>query len=560
MSALPAVAPRIRRLGDYVLGRRIGAGGMAAVFAARQKGPLDLGRLVAVKVMSTALVGDASYERLFLREAGIATRLEHPYVVRVYEVGEADGTLFIAMEFVHGASLRALCNAVNGPLPLAIALRLLADTADALHAAHELCDAEGKPLSLVHQDVSPHNIMVTYDGVTKLLDFGVARIGAMDASRTETIRGKPAYLAQEQINSKRIDRRTDVFQLGIVAFELLTGEKLFAGETALEVYSAIGAGKIRQLASVAPNIPRAIADVCQRALSHEPDDRYPSAEAFAQALDEARSSAGIGSPSTRELANWIYKASPPRYSTTELEQEIVRGGAVPQREDGIDVADMPTQQSDDPLPREPGTRSEVRTKITVSPPPSHRFARAAAVLTLLVGGIVAWLLISPLAEQVPRNDETTPVQTASAPTAQLAPSTTAPPLEPRAQPSATSPPPSATSSAPPSALSSPPPEPPTQPSATSPPPNDTSSALPSALAAPPPPPTPPTAIVTTRLGVTSSPWGAVLIDGVSVGNSPKMVDVTPGVHSVTVTTAKGAQQTKSVTVKEGETRVVSFGF
>ena len=285
MSALPAVAPRIRRLGDYVLGRRIGAGGMAAVFAARQKGPLDLGRLVAVKVMSTALVGDASYERLFLREAGIATRLEHPYVVRVYEVGEADGTLFIAMEFVHGASLRALCNAVNGPLPLAIALRLLADTADALHAAHELCDAEGKPLSLVHQDVSPHNIMVTYDGVTKLLDFGVARIGAMDASRTETIRGKPAYLAQEQINSKRIDRRTDVFQLGIVAFELLTGEKLFAGETALEVYSAIGAGKIRQLASVAPNIPRAIADVCQRALSHEPDDRYPSAEAFAQALE-----------------------------------------------------------------------------------------------------------------------------------------------------------------------------------------------------------------------------------------------------------------------------------
>ncbi len=562
MSAHAASSIRIRRIGSYLLGRRIGAGGMAAVFAARQQGPLDLGRLVAVKVMSTALVGDPSFERLFHREAGITARLEHPHVVRVYEVGETDGTLFIAMEFVHGASLRDLVGA--GPPPLPIVLKVLEDTCGALHAAHELREASGEPLSLVHQDVSPHNIMITYGGVTKLLDFGVARIGAMDASRTETIRGKPSYLAPEQISGSRIDRRTDVFALGTVMFELLTGERLFARPSAMLAYKAITEDPIPDPGELAPNVPDAIAEICRRALSREPGRRFQTAKAFSQAIAKARTATGLDEPSDEQLGAWATSAHPPSFSMGQLEREIIRGSSQDQPASGMDVADMPTEvptkADDDPANDDAeGSSSQVRTRIDTptgksdaQPIPLRRPwpLFVAGLLMLLLGGGGAYLLVgnSTLPQPAPTSSASLPTASASAM------STTSKQLATESRSGSGSdgkPPPTDPSRRWPVPTGSPSGSLATTPTTTSSPPTTTSTTTTESVTKAP---------AMGRLAIRSTPWGAVRLDGVSVGNSPKVISAKPGPHTVSVRTEDGQQQSRSVIVREGELTSVRFVF
>lgn len=320
---------------------------MATVFAARQTGPLGLGRLVALKVMSTALLGDESLERLFIREAGISARLQHDNIVRVYEVDEADATYFIAMELVVGTTLRDLDGTPPPPLPVTLAI--VHQIAEALDYAHNLRAPTGEPLGIVHQDVTPHNIMVTYGGVVKLLDFGVARIGQLDASRTETIRGKPAYLAPEQLTGQRIDRRTDVFALGIVMHELLSGDRLFRASNDVTTYHAVLEKAVPDL----PNVPAPIARVCLDALRRDPADRFESAAELARALREAARRANTNRATREELATWVAAACPPEWTLEELERETLAEETRVRRIET--VQDLPTRSapSPNPAPDEP---------------------------------------------------------------------------------------------------------------------------------------------------------------------------------------------------------------
>lgn len=380
-SAAEASSPRPRRLGRYVLGRRIGAGGMAAVFAARQTGPLGLGRLVALKVMSTALLGDPELERLFVREAGISARLQHDNIVRVYEVDETESTYFITMELVLGATLRE--TGLSPRPPLSIALAILLQVADALHYAHELRSPTGEALRIVHQDVTPHNVMVTYRGVVKLLDFGVARIGHLDASRTETIRGKPAYLAPEQLAGERIDRRTDLFALGIVMHELLSGERLFQTRSDLGTYEAVMSKPIPPL----DGVPEGIAAVCLRALERKPEDRYPDADAMRRALRDATRSASVDIASREALAAWVQQVAPPTWTLEELERETLHEESRRQRLTA--VQDLPTQSSVAP-PTEAATR--------IGGTPASRPRRLPLVFAagaLGLGGVLAYGMLGP---------------------------------------------------------------------------------------------------------------------------------------------------------------------
>jgi serine/threonine-protein kinase len=564
-----AAARPARRIGNYVLGRRIGAGGMAAVFAARQEGPAGLGRLCAVKVMSTALLGDPSYERMFLREAGISARLEHRNAVRVYEVGEADGTLFIAMELVHGVSLRDLSEA--GPLPLPFAVRVVQDVARALHAAHELCDERGEPFSLVHQDVTPHNVMLTYDGVTKLLDFGVARIGAMDASRTDTIRGKPAYLSPEQIAGKHIDRRTDVFAMGILLYELCTGRRLFARPTTLEMYLAITEGHIEPVTE--PNaLPPPIADLCVRALSRDRDGRQPDARRFGEELAAAKRELDLGDVTEEELGSWAQQMKPPVFGLVQLEREIVEGRTEDSLSGSVrirDVADLPTEADapSRPEPHDSGVRprdsgaagrvtikreavSEERPSELPSLPMNRGPKRMLAALMILLGGV-----LSIVAFQLRGRDSVPSAASATAsPSTRPAPSRKTPPVatsEVLPDDSVRTPtPPSAFVTASASTV-------PRDPTAPSPP-----SAPPAASSAPPPPPPPPpTATLPTRISVRSNPFGTAFIDGQYQGTTPRVgIPVSPGAHTVTVRLDDGRQQSTSVNVAEGETKFVLINF
>ncbi|MEZ4299552.1 MAG: serine/threonine-protein kinase [Polyangiaceae bacterium] len=211
----PNLVPPAEHAG-YLLGRTIGRGGMGTVRAALRRGTFGIAQLVAVKTMTSGAI-DPEAREAFIREARILARLSHPNVVRWHDAAETPDGIHIAMELLHGAPLSRLLAASPAPLPLPAAIAILLDLARGLHAAHELTAEDGTP-RLIHQDISPHNAVIGYDGRTRLVDFGIARLASVDASRTDTVRGKPAYLAPEQLEGRRLDRRTDLFALGVVAF------------------------------------------------------------------------------------------------------------------------------------------------------------------------------------------------------------------------------------------------------------------------------------------------------------------------------------------------------
>jgi serine/threonine-protein kinase len=321
-----AGAPEVivpRRLGPYLIGRKLGAGGMATVYAARQEGT-HVKRLVALKVLSANVSKEDEEHRAFVREALVATRLEHPNIVRTYDVGDVDGTLYLAMELVHGASLSACGKAADGPVATPIAAKIVCDIARALHAAHMLEDPEKGHLGVVHQDVSPQNVLIGYDGSIKLVDFGVARFGTLEGSRTESLRGKPSYASPEQIAGKHIDRRTDVFALGVVMWELFTGERLFKRETSAATYLAVLQDPIPDIREIHPIAPEPIARVVAKALEREKDKRYATAEELRRALEAALAECKGEFASSEKIGAWVTKLVAPTIVPADLEREIVK--------------------------------------------------------------------------------------------------------------------------------------------------------------------------------------------------------------------------------------------
>src|SRR5215471_10447781 len=276
-------------LGDYELLVRIGRGGMASVWVARGRPvPEEPEQLVAVKAMLPELASNTEFRSMFLDEGQIVGSIDHPNVVRVYDVGEEDGILYMAMEWVEGDSLHTLIAEANKrrPIPPEVAVRLIADTAAGLHAAHELRGWDGHLKEIVHCDVSPHNILIGLDGAVKLVDFGVA--GAMNQISTEDevkIRGKFGYMSPEQAQAKPLDRRSDVFSLGIVLFELTTGYRLFRGRDDRHTLELVTWGKIPRPSQVISRYPEKLESIVMRALDRDIDRRFQTAEEFRDALE-----------------------------------------------------------------------------------------------------------------------------------------------------------------------------------------------------------------------------------------------------------------------------------
>lgn len=496
---------------------------MATVYAARQEGPRGVGRLVALKLLSVGSSGEGLES--FAREATIATRLEHPNVVRTYDVGEHAGELYIAMELAHGASVaRARSQAV----PIAIALRLVSDVLRGLHAAHELRNVAGSPLGLIHQDVTPQNIIVGYDGMTKLLDFGVARLVLVDSSRTDTVSGKPSYLAPEQLTGGRLDRRVDLFALGVVLFEMLAGQRLFARETIALTYQAVISDPIPDLRDVRPDVPPAIAAVVMRALSRPVAGRYATAEDMRIALEEARFAAAIPAASNEVVSDWITTTCPPLIDIGSLEREIIEGVSEP------DSHPEPPPPAPDEIDETIATENKKRNWVVLGS------ALFAVVVAVCIGGAVA----------IRARTKTEPISIASIPTApasavgavaqapQATPESTAPPAPAGAPRAGTTPlakTRGAVSAAPKTEKTEPP--------------------APVESASPTPPANEPS-----RLSVYSNLWGKVSVDGKEVGNSPlRDLSVAAGSHVVTIRTAEG-EQSKTVQCGSGATCPARFTF
>jgi len=278
------------RLGRYELLVPIARGGMARVWAARQHGQRGFQKLVAIKTILPHLAEEPEFERMFLDEARIASGVHHPNVCEIYELGEERRTLYLAMEWVSGDSLARLLRASGGTeaIDVRVAARIVADACAGAHAAHELADEDGRPLAVVHRDLSPHNVLLTADGVAKVCDFGVAKaLGQLhEQTSVGQLKGKVAYMSPEQVTGSELDRRSDVFSLGCLLYEATTGARPFAGERDHQIMHAIMQNAVKPPSQIVRQYPPALEHIVMRALSPKPILRFPTAERMRFALEE----------------------------------------------------------------------------------------------------------------------------------------------------------------------------------------------------------------------------------------------------------------------------------
>jgi serine/threonine-protein kinase len=278
------------RLGRYELLLPIARGGMARVWAARQHGTRGFQKLVAIKTILPHLADEPEFERMFLDEARIASGVHHPNVCEIYELGEERRVLYLAMEWVNGDSFSRVLRASGKTeaCDFGIAARVIADACAGAHAAHELEDEDGRKQNVVHRDLSPHNILVNWDGFTKVCDFGVAKALNQLHEHTQAgqLKGKISYMSPEQVTGDPVDRRSDVFSLGCVLYEATTGNRPFRGEGEHNVMQSIVDGQFEAPSAILRNYPRDLERIVVRALGHIPNQRFASAEHMRFALEE----------------------------------------------------------------------------------------------------------------------------------------------------------------------------------------------------------------------------------------------------------------------------------
>ena len=304
--ALQAIAPQA--FGKYTIIGKLGHGGMADVNLAVVGGKGGFRKLVVIKRLHSHLEVEPEFVSMFLDEARLAARLDHPHCVQTHEVGEVDHQHFLAMEYLDGQGFERLLRVTGSrgeTLPLPIALRIVADCVDGLAYAHELADYDGRPLGIVHRDVSPQNIFVTYAGVVKLLDFGIAKAETnVVETRTGVVKGKYAYIAPEQALGGHVDQRADLWSVGVVLWEALTARRLFKSVNELATLQETLRAEVKPPSTHNPNIPPELDRICLKLLQREIRDRYQTAaelkddlERFLRTLPEQ--------PTRKTIANWM---------------------------------------------------------------------------------------------------------------------------------------------------------------------------------------------------------------------------------------------------------------
>src|SRR5688500_1028561 len=272
--------------GRYRLLGRIAAGGMAEVWAAQLLAAGGFCKSMVIKRVLPELAENPSFLRMLMTEARVAARLSHTNICSVFELGEVEGEYYIAMEYLRGAPLTHVLRD-GGALTPAIAVAIVGQACDGLHYAHEQKDGNGNLLGLVHRDVSPHNLFLTVDGIVKVLDFGIAKVDDGSSERTEAgkVKGKLAYMSPEQLAADQLDRRSDVWSLGAVLWELLTGRRLFGGGGPAQTVDAIRNARVPALASVGIDLPK-LDEVLARAICRR-EWRYANAAELRKAMVEA---------------------------------------------------------------------------------------------------------------------------------------------------------------------------------------------------------------------------------------------------------------------------------
>lgn len=351
--------------GKYTIVRRIAAGGMAEVFLARLQGPEGFQKHVVIKQILPHLAKNERFVRMFLDEARVAADLSHPNVVHLYEVGEDAGTYYLVMEYLHGQTVRALHKVLRDHgqrLPLPLALRIVIDAAKGLHYAHKKKSMAGEPLGIVHRDVSPSNIMVTFEGTTKIVDFGIAaaHINTRDTD-PGTVKGKFGYMSPEQAMGKPMDPRSDQFSLGIVLWELTTGRRLFTGRNDAEILEKLRSQAITPPSVVDASYPVALEKIVLKTLAQQPANRFDDCQTLANKLEGFVRVEGLQA-SSDQLGEWLRQLF-----ADDLRAEAMRR-----------IDEMPTRTQ---------TPTTAPPRATISGAPLHR---AALVFTDIESSTALW--------------------------------------------------------------------------------------------------------------------------------------------------------------------------
>ena len=298
------------QFGPYDLTERISVGGMAEVFRATHR---DSGRVVALKRILPSVSADEEFIELFHDEALIARQLEHPNIARIYDVGQVNGNHYIALEHIQGRPLRTLIDRAHSRgerLPMEIGAHIMAEVAQGLDYAHVRKNPHGQPLGIVHRDVSPQNILISYGGEVKLIDFGIAKAaGKLTRTQAGSIKGKMGYMSPEQVRGEGIDRRSDVFALGICLWEVLTLERLFDAPNELLMIEKIRSGEIVPPSAANPLVPAELDRIVLKALAKNVDARYASASDFQADLRAYLRSQGVAVDAAR-VASFMARLFP----------------------------------------------------------------------------------------------------------------------------------------------------------------------------------------------------------------------------------------------------------
>jgi serine/threonine-protein kinase len=404
-----AELPVIGHYSRFALLGRIAFGGMAEIFLARESSATGASRHLVVKRILPHVADDEGFVTMFLDEARLAIRLQHPNICPIYEFGEAQGTWFIAMEWVNGVPLGKLIRKARatGGIPVPVTVRVLAQISEALHYAHRARDDQGQLLGIVHRDVSPQNIMVSYSGSVKLLDFGVAKANSHSAkTQAGVVKGKLAYMAPEQCRGEEIDARADVFALGVCLFEALTGRPLYHRATEFETLKAVMDDPVPSVRSFKPELPADLDAIVQHALAKLPDERWQSAGELQEALEQWLTD-------HREMMN---AARTGQYLETLYGDEIARGPSITTTSispGGGTGEHLPAASASAPNARAAGLDRMPHTPQPYTLPPTPSLVQALietspaerrsrppvepkSTLPLVLGGVAAALLVLAL--------------------------------------------------------------------------------------------------------------------------------------------------------------------
>ncbi len=310
------------RFGKYSLIDRIAVGGMAEIFLARQAGIENFEKTIVIKRIRPHLSKQPNFVKMFLNEAKLAAQLNHPNIVQIYDLGKISESYFIAMEYVFGRDMRRIipkADALGIPFPMVYALKIASSVCEGLYYAHQKTDTYGTALNIVHRDVTPENIFVSFDGTVKVLDFGIAKAAnQIEQTRAGEIKGKLSYMSPEQCMGKPLDNRSDLFSLGTVLYEWLTGFKLFTGDSEVAILKSITEGKIYAPSYFKADIPEGVEAILMKALEKDRERRYQTAWDMQYDIDQFLSQYEF-TPSNIHLANFLKQLF-----NDELEDEKAR--------------------------------------------------------------------------------------------------------------------------------------------------------------------------------------------------------------------------------------------